>query len=262
MPNEKNVKKAKRGAFTEENIKDMIKRKSILSGNIGSIQKNKSTGKSSAIIKFRGWKFVINEDDMDCELDLVSLSNFIDRNVQFTLLEITGPKTVRASRAEAQKITQKSTIERIESGESIRAQIVNVLAHGAYVDINGVTGLLKNVDFARDSTPIKKVLNVGDKIKVKYKKRSSNGTILFEAVQKYISPESLTIDDLCEDSIVTGVVRAVQPFGVFVQVVVDHDALCSNKNLQELEEDDKVYVKITMVDKEANKIRGEILPRT
>ena len=262
MADEKNtLKKKKKPSMTEEVVMKHIKNKAVLSGKISIVSRDKNSGESYAVVIFNGWKFTIFESDMDSELSINSLSNFINRKVQFVITEITGDKTAKASRALAQKQTQGNSIEKIESGVVLNGQVVNILPHGAYIDIDGVTGLLKNIDFARDITSIKDVLNIGDNIKVKFKKRSSNGTILFEAATKYVSPEALTIDDVCPDSIVSGVVRAVQPFGVFVQVVVDYDALCSNKNMRELEEDEKVSVRITMVDKETKKIRGEILSK-
>lgn len=244
---------------TKEKILEDIKKQSILSGKISLV--SRTDGEPYAIVIQNGWKFKIYNKDMDAELEIKSFVNFINRQIQFVPLEIEEDGIVRASRALAQKKTRPDVVKKIESKAVVDAQIVNILPHGAYVDVDGVTGLLKNMDYAADCSSIKDVLHVGDHVKVKFKKNSSNGTILFEAAKKYVSNGALTIDDILPDSIVTGVVRAVQPFGVFVQVVVGCDALCSNKNLMELEEDERVSVRITSVDKDTKRIRGEILPQ-
>ena len=65
-------------------------------------------------------------------------------------------------------------MDRLSDGEAFKAQIVNILPHGAYVEIEGVTGLLKNTDFAEDFTKIEDMHSQGDKINVKLKKISSS----------------------------------------------------------------------------------------
>lgn len=244
-----------------ESVQAHIDNRDILMGKIVLVSREKETGEQFAIVKSKGWQYKILDKDIDNELSISSLANFLNRTIQFVVTKIVSPGNAMASRAIAQKMTKEKTIKRIEKGEKMRAQVVNILPHGAYVDIDGVTGLLKNTDWANDMTAIKDVMRVGDYLYVKFKKYSSNGTMIFEASKKYTSSDALTIDGILEDSIVSGVVRAVQPFGVFVQVVVGYDALCSNRGMQELEEDEKVSVRITMVDRENKKIRGEILSR-
>ena len=80
---------------------------------------------------------------------------------------------------------------------------------------------------------------------------------LFEAVKKYKSPTIMSIDSL-KNQVVLGVVRSIKPWGVFVQIAPNLDALCS-PDVVELEEDMKVSIKITKVIKEEKKVRGKIL---
>lgn len=257
----KKVKFNKPKVASVESVQAHIDNRDILIGKIALVSRDKNTGEQFAVVKSKGWQYKIMDKDIDDELSINSLANFLNRTIQFIVTEVVSPGHAMASRAMAQKMTKDKTVKRIEKGEKMKAQVVNILPHGAYVDIDGVTGLLKNTDWANDMTAIKDVMKVGDVLYVKFKKYSSNGTMIFEAAKKYTSPDALTIDGIMEDSIVSGVVRAVQPFGVFVQVVVGYDALCSNRNMQELEEDEKVSVRITMIDKENKKIRGEILSR-
>ena len=72
------------------------------------------------------------------------------------------------------------------------------------------------------------------------KRFSKNGRILFEAVKKYKSPTIMSIDSL-KIKLFLGVVRSIKPWGVFVQIAPNLDALCS-PDVVELEEDMKVSV--------------------
>ena len=68
----------------------------------------------------------------------------------------------------------------------------------------------------------------------------------------------MDINSFEKNQIVLGVVRNIQPFGVFVQIAPNLDALCS-PDIAEIEEDMKVSVRITKVDKAAGRVRAKIL---
>ena len=151
-------------------------------------------------------------------------------------------------------------LSRLEDGEFFDGKIVNILTYGAYVDIDGVVGLLKNVDFAEDYTSIKEMHHVGDTIQVKMKGRSSNNKLLFEAVTKYVSPTVITKESLEPGQIIYGVVRSVQPWGVYVNILPNLDALVDSE-FADIQEDQKVAIRIKSVkqDEDRFKVRGKIV---
>ena len=161
-------------------------------------------------------------------------------------------------------MTKDKILGRLKDGEAMSAQIINILPHGAYVEIDGVTGLLKNTDYAEDYTTISEMLSQGDKINVKLRKVSSNGLLLFEATKKYCNPSIVSADSLEKGQIVLGRIRSIKPFGIFVNVAPYLDVLCSTE-IDEYEEDKRVQIKIEDIqDKPFNgkmvkRFKGKIL---
>jgi len=233
--------------------------KKILKGIIKIVQFDEDLESDVLVLDLDGLKGVILKKEVDANLKLKSLVNFVGREVFFVVTKVDHASgIVFCSRAIAQKITEEEIMNRLQDGEAFNAQIINILKYGAYVEIEGVTGLLKNVDFAEDYTTISEMMSVGDFIQVKMKRFSKNGRILFEAVKKYKSPTIMSIDSFEKNQVVLGVVRSIKPWGVFVQIAPNLDALCS-PDAVELEEDMKVSVKITKVITEEKKVRGKIL---
>jgi small subunit ribosomal protein S1 len=180
--------------------------------------------------------------------------------VSFVVKEIDRDAgVVICSRKEAQAILKEKIIERLKEGEVFSAKVINILNYGAYVEIDGVTGLLKNVDFAEDYTTIGEVLKIGDTVNVKLKKISANGKLNFEAVEKYKSPTIMNFDMFERDQVVLGVVRNVKPWGVYVCIAPGLDALAPIPGTGEIEEGMKVSFRITQVRKEEKRVRGKIV---
>lgn len=237
------------------------KNKTVLSGVVKVVQTNNELNRDELIVDYDGIKCVIPKDDIDANFKFKSLISFVGSEVSFIVTKIVPQENMFfASRSMAQKITAPSIIEKLDDGECFDARIINILPYGAYVEINGVTGLLKNVDFAEDFTSIKEVRHIGDKIKVKLRGRSKNETLLFEAVTKYISPTAITKESLEVGQIVLGVVRSKQPWGIFVNIAPGLDALVDSEYV-DVEEDQKVSVKIKTIKQGEDKlkVRGKIV---
>ena len=251
----------------EANIKNLLKRyqekigtKEILKEVVKLVHFDDKLNTDVLVLDLDGARGVIVKDEVDNKLKLKSLVNFVGREVNFVIKSIdeeTG--TIFCSRKEAQDILEEETMMRLLDGEAFNAKIINILKYGAYVEINGVTGLLKNTDFAEDYTAIDEILKLGDTIKVKWKKISSNNNIIFEAVNKYKSPTIINIDMLEPNQVILGVVRSIKPCGVFVQIAPNLDALCSMPSTGELDEDMKVQFKINKIIREEGKVRGKII---
>lgn len=234
--------------------------KAILKGMVRLVKFEETVNDDALILDLDGVKGVVAKVDVDSKLKLKSLVNFVGREVSFVVTKIDREhQQILCSRALAQNVTDENIMARLNDGEAFQAQIINILKYGAYVEIDGVTGLLKNVDFAEDYTTIEEMMSVGDKITVKLKKFSENGRLIFEAVNKYKNPTIMDLDMFEKNQVVLGVVRSIKPWGVFVQIAPNLDALCSMPSTGEIEEDMKVSFKITKVIKEQKKVRGKIL---
>lgn len=250
---EKKEKVKKVNTKVLEQFKKKIVSKEICKGTVSIVEYNKKLDCEVLIINLKGAKGIIKKEDVDLDLNISSLTNFVGREVYFIPKSINEKEgIVWCSRKDAQAITKDGILERLKDGEAFSAQIVNILPHGAYVEIDGVTGLLKNTDYAEDFTKIEEVFSQGDRVNVKLKKVSSNELLLFEATKKYCNPATTKAEDLAEGQTVLGVIRSIKPFGVFVNVAPYLDVLCSI-DAEEYEEDKKVQILIESIkDKEFN----------
>lgn len=237
-----------------------MKEKEVLKGIVKVVQHSEELDTDILIVDLEGVKVIIPRDEVDAEIRWKSLVGFVGREVNFTIKEIDQEREVLiGSRKEAQQMKKEEIINRLKEGEMFPAQIINILSYGAYVEIEGVTGLLRNVDFAEDYTRIGDVLKVGDKVNVKLKKISANNNLSFESVEKYKSPTIMNFDMLERNQVIYGIVRNVKPWGVYVNVAPGIDALCPIPGTGELEEEKKVAVRITQVRKEEKRVRGKIV---
>ena len=234
---------------TEEIVayyKDKMAKKEVIKGVVKGAKVDANTEEEYLSVVLMGFKGIIKSKDIDIELTIPKLGNFVGREVYFTIKEIDEKnKVIYCSRKEAQKLKNAEITNRLYDGEAFEGQIVNILPHGAYIEIKGVTGLLKNVDFAEDFTAVSDIYNQGDKINVKFKKISHNSLILLEATKKYRDPAAINPDEIEKGQTVLGVIRSIKPFGVFVNIAPYLDVLCTGTNPDyEYEEDTKVQIKI------------------
>jgi ribosomal protein S1 len=253
-------------ALQKEDLKKLVeaqKKKTILTGVVKLSRDSKVNNKEELVVQTNGINClcVIPSDEIDYEFPFRSLMTFIGATVHFVVKSIDAENEMFiGSRAEAQRVMAPEIISKLEDGECFDGKIINILPYGAYIDINGVVGLLKNVDFAEDYTTIKDLHNLGDKVKVKMRGRSKNGKILFEAVKKYVNPNSLKKEDLAPGQMIVGVVRNIQPWGIFVTILPNLDALADSE-IPDIQEDQKVkmLIKSIKTDDDKFKVHGKII---
>jgi small subunit ribosomal protein S1 len=237
-----------------------MKEKKVLKGLVKVVQRDQELDTDVLVLDLNGVKGIIVRDEVDLEVNWKSLVGFLGRDVSFVVKEIDNDKGVLiCSRKDAQEILKESIIERLREGEVFKAQVINILRYGAYVEIEGVTGLLKNVDFAEDYTSIGEVCKIGDIVNVKLRKISTNNRLIFEAVEKYKNPTIMEFNMFERDQVVLGVVRNVKPFGVYVCIAPGIDALCPIPGTGEIEEGMKVSFRITQVRDDEKRVRGKIV---
>lgn len=239
--------------------KDAQKEQTILKGVVKMVYFDETLGTDVLALDLDGMRGIITKEEVDSEIELKSLVNFLGREINFVVIAVDKAE-IYCSRAKAQQLQKEDTMRRILNHEEVEGQIINILEFGAYVDVDGVSGLLKNIYFADDYTTVKDIHTFGDRIKVRLKKISENGNLVFEAVNKYTAPTIIDISKLSRDQVILGVIRDIKPSGeVFVQIGPKLDALCGVPFEGEIDEDKFVQVKLTKVDLEKNRVRGKIL---
>lgn len=232
----------------------------ILEGVVRFTQHNKDLDTPILVLDLQGVKAIIPKDEVDYEMNWKSLVGFVGRKIYFIVKEIDRDNsTIICSRKAAQIKIKPELIERLQKGETFEATVVNHLDYAGYVDIKGITGLLKNEDFASDYSTVKNKLKIGDTIEVRLKKTSTNNKIIFEAVTKYKDPTIMDFSIFERDQVMLGTVVNVIPSACFINVAPQIDVLCPIPETIELDKDMKVKVKIKVVDKENQRLRGKVI---
>lgn len=160
--------------------------------------------------------------------------------------------------------TKKSVFSQIEVGQVLKGCVVRIAEFGVFVDIGGVDGLLplsqmswKWVEKPDD------LLKLGDKIDVevisvdKEKNRISLSTKSLEE-----DPWTTAKSKINEGDIVEGLITRIKPFGAFVEVLPNVEALLSQKETEAFQEQkgsplevgDKVKAKITKLNLDDRRI--------
>ena len=203
----------------------------------------------------------IKREDLDIRETKQSLVPYVGKQVKFIIKEILEDGTLICSRKEIKEAEREELVKRLESGEEFKAKITHIEKYGGYLSINGISVMLRNMDFSNDHTILADKYKVGDLIKVKLLKITSNGRILVEAVEKYCNPTQVDFSSFAKNQVVLGRVRTIKTWGCYVCIAPNLDALAPiPEQLDiELEEGMSVRFKISKVDEENHRIRGKVL---
>ena len=211
-------------------------------------------------------KVIVKKEEAELVESGGSLLKFLNREVFFVVTQKEGKKTYGSIKKATEK-TLPVIIDALKNGKVLMGTVVGLVPYGAYVDIRGVLGLLKNRDFTAkgDYTYIQDVHKIGDKVKVKMKKikesENKKPIIPLQAAIPYKHPHSAKPDDFQEGQVVIGKIRQCKPDKCYVNIGPNLDAMCPPP-LFEIEEGMEVAFKINQIkvseDGSRIKVRGKI----
>ncbi len=147
-------------------------------------------------------------------------------------------------------------------GDIVTGAVTSLTDFGAFVRIDGVEGLLHNQDVSWDkNVKCKDILKAGDQVEVKIakinaedQKISLNRKALLESpIDKFATEHKM-------NSVVTGIIRDIKDFGVFVSLKDGVDALIRDEDLaplvkEELEIGQEIEAVIAVIDTRRDRIR-------
>lgn len=198
-----------------------------------------------------GERCVIYANEADADNVSPHLMNLMGRRVPF-VVTAAEPENDRliASRKKAQIQLKAAMLQDLANSRIYEGTVTGFSRFGAYIEVNGVTGHLRNSDFTSDHSDVREYLSVGDSIEVKCKELSQEGYIYWEVVSKVHRTKPIS-HDFEPDTVVLGRVVRINQFprgvGVFVNLQIGIDALCSLPRELEVEEGARVSVKIETV---------------
>jgi small subunit ribosomal protein S1 len=153
-------------------------------------------------------------------------------------------------------------MKKYNEGDIVTGTVTSLTDFGAFVRIDGVEGLLHNQDISWDkNTKAKDVLKSGEEVEVKIAKINSEDqkislnrkTLLESPIDKFATTHN-------NSSIVTGTIRDIKDFGVFVSLEDGVDALIRDEDLtplvkEELEAGQEIEAAIAVIDTRRDRIR-------
>jgi small subunit ribosomal protein S1 len=153
-------------------------------------------------------------------------------------------------------------IRNYNEGDIVTGTVTSLTDFGAFVRIAGVEGLLHNQDVSWDkNVKCKDILKSGDEVEVKIAKINSEDqkislnrkTLLESPIDKFATQNKI-------DSVVTGTIRDIKDFGVFVSLSDGVDALIRDEDLsplvkEELKVGQEIEAAIAVIDTRRDRIR-------
>ena len=143
-------------------------KKTILKGVVKSLEKIESEDgvvNSLLTIDCNGSKVFITDEEVVNFPYAKSLKSLVGEEIVFTIKEVFDNDVVYGSMKEAVEVKNKPIMELLESGEVLEGKVVYETPYGVYIDIKGVQGFLKNIDFSDDGTEVSKLYPKGKMIK-------------------------------------------------------------------------------------------------
>src|ERR1700733_13566170 len=184
----------------------------------------------------------------------------------------------RAGLEEERKEVRQQILDRLQPGLVVEGQISNIVDFGAFVDLNGIDGLIhiSELSWSHVNHP-SEILNIGDTVQVKVldidrdRQRISLGL-----KQTQEDPWQRVVDTYNVGDELEGTVTKVVPFGAFVGILDGVEGLVHISELaahhvenprEVVQPGDVVRVKILEIDSErrrlslsAKRVEGQVLP--
>ncbi|MBU1658216.1 30S ribosomal protein S1 [bacterium] len=147
-------------------------------------------------------------------------------------------------------------------GDIVKGNVTSLTDFGAFVRIDGVEGLLHNQDVSWDkNVKCKDILKPGDEVEVKIAKINQEDqkislnrkTLLESPIDKFAATHKV-------NSVVTGTIRDIKDFGIFVSLEDGVDALIRDEDLsplvkEELAVGSEIEAAIAVIDTRRDRIR-------
>ncbi|MDF1876968.1 30S ribosomal protein S1 [Sulfurimonas sp. SAG-AH-194-L11] len=187
----------------------------------------------------------------------------VGEEIDVEVIEINS--TTHKLRVSLKKLLPKPFDEFLKNyneGDIVTGIITSLADFGAFVRISGVEGLLHNQDISWDkNTKAKETLKSGDEIEVKIAKiNAEDQKISLNRKTLLESPIDKFAVDHKVNSVVTGTIRDIKDFGVFVSLEDGVDALIRDEDLtplvkEELEAGQEIEAAIANIDTKRDRIR-------
>ena len=255
-------------------IEQLIGQGTVLWGQVTRVGNDHDRGMAYMRVALRGdelphrYTCIVYRDEADAEFKSGHLLYLVGHRVPVTVIGIDKEhQRLIGSRKRAQEKNKVDMLQDLASGKEMEGTILNFVSYGAYVEVNGVVGLLKNTDYSIDFSEIRESHNAGDVLTVKCKEVTNEGKIFWVLPEK--THRAKPIDwNIEPDTALLGTVQNICSFangvGIFVRIAPGLDALCTIPQNVEVEVGTRVSVHITSIEPAAEaymppRVKGRIM---
>lgn len=184
----------------------------------------------------------------------IAIISRVGKSVCFTVEDIkndaNGKMYASLSRKRAQKICQAEFIENLNAGDIIPARVTHLENFGAFCDIGcGIIALLPidSISVSRISHP-KDRFTIGQDIRVVVKQIMPDGKIML-SLKELLGSWEENAETISTGQTVTGIVRSVENYGIFVEITPNLAGLAEYKPDVYVGQQVSVYIKSIILEK-------------
>lgn len=193
-------------------------------------------------------------EESDDEMQRRSLMSLLGQNVPFVVMGVDMDQSVLVcSRKKAQQCMKANMEKDIADQKVHNATVVKFMPFGAFVDIGGISGILRTSDFSDDYSEVSEYYNIGDRIPVICTEINERGRLSFRAVNVHHRSQPIAYD-VQEGQIALGEIRSIRNLAkgpvCFVRIDTGLDCLCPQPVDFEVERNSNVAVQIREVKSE------------
>lgn len=223
----------------------------ILKGLVRSCEKNEfPDGKVEWHINvaYNGQSVIITEDDVINFPYAKTLVSLVGEEISFVIKDVISDDLVYGDMKKAYEIKRKPIMDKLMNGQVLEGIVVYTLPHGAYINISGVQGFLKNYDFSNDDTKVSDIYPQGSFIRVKFLRYTKNGNILFTPEKKIERKSSFDVSTIKKGQRYVGKIVDIYPDRLYVNITAGVDCLCSiPQTIANPKINDTVMIKVSKV---------------
>ncbi len=217
----------------------------VLRCNVYSAGRNDPKYGEFVSLYVEGRRIIIPKEEFCSNQDSVGLLSYIGRSVPFILTSVDEEnKRFIASRVKAQAKIIQTEFMNADIDTVYTAKICGIMQFGVYVDVNGVEGILRNIDYSNTNVAVIDNLGIGDEIRVKMKRAYAGETKIEFKAETFVYNNDLDTTKIEVDTVVKARVVKVSEYCFFARVLPGIDARCKLPFNDEVSVGDQILIRI------------------
>jgi len=232
------------GVCTREALERAIREGSVLEGKAV-----RCTDRHELVVDINGIRGIIPREEAAIGIDTgktkeIAILSRVGKSVCFKVLSRTGDSFI-LSRKAAQLEALEHYMNNVQTGEVIRCRVTHLESFGAFVDIGcGVISMIgiENISVSRISHPAERFALRQDVYAVVTGKDPKNGRVSLSH-KELLGTWEQCAGLLHPGETVSGVVRGVEDYGIFVELLPNISGLAERKEGVKIGDSVSVYIK-------------------